>query len=260
MKRSPTLLLAALLLLRNVYSLQAQQPELLAFKTVIPELAQSHQLIIVTTQGWNDIPAIARCVERSTLRSSWKEALEPYNAVVGKKGMAWGLGLQRCTPAKEEGIVKKEGDLRAPAGIFKLGEVFGYAPSEEAAFIKMPYRQLTASMEGIDDIHSHYYNRIVDTTTLQDKDWTSSEAMLRSDDLYRWGIVIQHNWENVPGAGSCIFMHLWRGPNQGTAGCTALAPKSMESILHWLDAAKYPLLLQLPAAEYERLKESWQLP
>ena len=84
--------------------------------------------------------------------------------------------------------------------------------------------------------------------------------MLRSDELYRWGIMVKHNWKPYPGYGSCIFIHLWRGPGQGTAGCTAMAPQNMKSLLHWLDVKKYPLLIQLPEAEYEKLKKSWRLP
>jgi hypothetical protein len=37
-------------------------------------------------------------------------------------------------------------------------------------------------------------------------------------------------------------------------------PSSMEYLLRWLDAKKRPLLVQLPRAEFERLREAWGLP
>jgi hypothetical protein len=64
----------------------------------------------------------------------------------------------------------------------------------------------------------------------------------------------------VPSAGSCVFMHIWSGPGKGTAGCTAIAEMELESILAWLDPSRLPLLVQLPRAQYHRLRNLWHLP
>jgi L,D-peptidoglycan transpeptidase YkuD (ErfK/YbiS/YcfS/YnhG family) len=32
---------------------------------------------------------------------------------------------------------------------------------------------------------------------------------------YRWGVVVAHNWDQIPGRGSCIFLHVWQAPNEG---------------------------------------------
>ena len=226
-----------------------------------PTMEACLQLVLVTTPSWKDTVATIHCFERSTPNTPWKLVLGPYEAVVGKNGLAWGRGLQEIgLPEKSHDPIKKESDLRAPAGVFLFGEAFGYAPPEQAAFIKLPYRQLTETIEGVDDPHSLYYNRIVDTQDVPEIDWSSFEVMRRSDELYRWGIVIKHNWENLPDAGSCIYMHLWRGPGQGTAGCTAMAPENLKTILSWLDPAQQPLLVQLPLKEYETWKKPWHLP
>jgi len=51
----------------------------------------------------------------------------------------------------------------------------------------------------------------------------SHEDMLRPDDLYRYVLIIGYNTPKpVPGAGSCIFLHVWRGKDSSTAGCTAI--------------------------------------
>lgn len=252
---------AVFFLLANDGALKAQQTDLPSFKKTISKLAQSRQLIVVTTQEWNMIPAKIVFLERTKERQPWKEGLPSCTAVVGKNGLAWGIGLHGGPPSeKNSDRIKHEGDLCSPAGIFELDDALGYASPQAAAVMTFPYRQITPTIEAVDDPHSRYYNRIIDTTTIDDKDWNSSEMMLRQDDLYHWIIVVKHNWKAYSGYGSAIFLHIWRGAGQGTAGCTAMAPENIEALVHWLDATKYPLLIQLPASEYEKWKTSWHLP
>lgn len=212
----------------------------------------SDQLIVVTSKGWNDIQGIAQRYERhgQTLRKF--EA--PFAVVLGKNGMGWGKGL--LDNGQPEGPVKQEGDGKAPAGMFKLGTAFGYAPSADT---RLPYLSLTPSIECVDDSQSTRYNELVDGTLVA-KDWSSSERMRRNDDLYHQGIFIQHNTPASPAAGSCIFFHIWRGPTAPTRGCTAMDPVDIARLLDWLDPGKSPVLVQLPQAQYEQLRERWKLP
>jgi D-alanyl-D-alanine dipeptidase len=172
--------------------------------------------------------------------------------------MAWGTGLHGG--AIGQGQVKQEGDGRSPAGVFRLNSAFGYAPRERAGEVKLPYVQAIATLECVDDPQSTHYNRIVDRADVENPDWKSSERMLRDDDQYRWGVVVDQNAKGEPGCGSCVFLHVWEAPGKGTAGCTAMNPSSMEYLLRWLDAKKRPMLVQLPRAEFERLREAWGLP
>ncbi len=124
----------------------------------------------------------------------------------------------------------------------------------------MPYVSLMPSVECVDDVSSKFYNQVVDRSTVT-PDWNSSEHMLRSDELYRWGVIVDHNSHPAqPGAGSCIFMHIWRGRGQGTVGCTAMPMEQLESILSWLDPMRKPLLVQLPQQQYRKLRSKWRLP
>ena len=84
--------------------------------------------------------------------------------------------------------------------------------------------------------------------------------MRRDDDLYRLGIIVDHNAARVPGDGSCIFLHIWSGPDSVTAGCTAMPAAALEAIAGWARIEDHPVLVQLPRAEYERLRDSWALP
>ncbi|MEO7319776.1 MAG: hypothetical protein ABIZ56_12370, partial [Chthoniobacteraceae bacterium] len=95
------------------------------------------------------------------------------------------------------------------------------------------------------------YNRIVDSTRVPVRDWRSAERMVQIP-AYALGIVVAHNPENMPGAGSCIFLHLWLGQRGGSAGCTILREKDLAELGRWLDPTQHPVLIQLPREVAER--------
>jgi D-alanyl-D-alanine dipeptidase len=220
-------------------------------------LARSRQLILVTTQGWDSVEGTLQRFERKKSKSAWQPVGPAFPVVVGRGGLGWGAGLNKETG---DGPVKKEGDGKAPAGVFALGTAFGFAPASEAAWLKLPYTPLDEGTECVDDTSSRRYNLVVERSGLRDVDWKSSERM-REVEGYRWGVVVEHNAKpRVAGRGSCIFLHIWSGPDKGTAGCTAMEQQNLEKLLRWLDRKKRPVLVQLPEAEYARLRARWKLP
>jgi D-alanyl-D-alanine dipeptidase len=216
-------------------------------------LANGTQIIVVNTPGWNAVDGVLSRFEKRD--GKWQQIGDKFPIVVGKNGLAWDGILE--LPAGTADPVKKEGDGRSPAGIFRITELFGFAPS--SADGRMKYRPLTDSVECVDDPSSMAYNDIVDRKEIPSPDWNSSEKM-RTIEVYKEGAVVGYNEPSVPGAGSCIFMHIWNGPGHGTAGCTAMDEKRLQEVTEWLDSGKQPLLLQFPAPLYERIRESWQLP
>jgi D-alanyl-D-alanine dipeptidase len=225
-------------------------------------LAASTEIVVVTTSGWDAVSGTLRRYERAKAHGRWKAVGLPVEVVVGKNGLGWGAGISAADSTKLRTAadpVKKEGDGKAPAGIFRLSKAFGYAADSQPGW-KMPYLASSPSVECVDDTSSKFYNRVLDRGTVT-PDWNSSEHMLRPDELYRWGIIVDHNSDPpAAGSGSCIFMHIWRGPGQGTVGCTAMPQPEVESLLGWLDPARTPLLVQLPEAEYKKLRSRWKLP
>ena len=218
----------------------------------------ARQLVLVVTDGWD---ATTGTLQRFELRDGrWQAASTSSPIAVGRNGAAWGLGLH---PAQPGGPQKQEGDGRAPAGIFTLGEAFGYA--DEAA-TAMPYRPMQATSYCIDVPDSPLYNRIIDTRTEGEAAAKGSTEPMRldlhnnGDPRYREGLVIGHNPTATPRAGSCIFAHLWRTPGEPTAGCTAMAAETMDGMLAWLRPDARPVFVLLPRAEYERLAHDWRLP
>lgn len=227
-------------------------------KTPAP-LARARQLIVVTTRGWDDVPGTLRRFERKGAKGgAWAQVGTDVPVAVGRNGLGWGSGVVDAGGA--EGPSKREGDGKAPAGVFALGSAFGFAPFREAAWLRVPYIPLTPSVECVDDTASRRYNRIVERLAAVDVDWNSSERM-RSVEGYRWGLVVRHNAAPpVAGRGSCIFLHVWAGPGRGTAGCTAMEEERLTELLRWLDPKRLPLLVQLPETEYTRLRAAWRLP
>ena len=219
----------------------------------------ARQLVLVLTDGWD---ATTGTLQRFEIRRGrWHAvATEAAPISVGRNGAAWGLGLH---PAQSQGPQKQEGDGRAPAGVFTLGEAFGYAAKADTA---MPYRPMQATSYCIDVPDSPLYNRIIDTRTEGEAAAKGSTEPMRldlhndGDVRYREGLVIGHNPAATPRAGSCIFAHLWRTPGEPTAGCTAMATETMDSVLAWLRPDARPVFVLLPRAEYTRLAHDWQLP
>ena len=172
--------------------------------------------------------------------------------------MAAGGGLPPGGPVPE----KREGDGRSPAGVFPITALFGdsAAAKEMAPVATLPWFQATPDLKCVDDPASRYYNRIVDQSVVT-PDWHSCEDMLRQDGRYEIGAVVGYNCDPVvPGAGSCIFLHVWEAPGVPTAGCTAMAREDMLALARWLDGALSPVLVQLPRAVYESVRSDWGLP
>jgi L,D-peptidoglycan transpeptidase YkuD (ErfK/YbiS/YcfS/YnhG family) len=222
-------------------------------------LASAKQMVVVVTKSWDAVPGVLRKFERADDHSPWKEVGSKIQIVVGRNGLGWGRGLN--APMNLSGPIKKEGDGKSPAGIFRLSSAFGLAEPGQMKSIKLPYQSLTSVIECVDDVKSVHYNSIVDRGQVPKIDWDSSEKMRAVGEQYRLGVVVDHNVDpRVAAGGSCIFMHIWKDAKTGTSGCTAMTPENMEAFLPWLDPAAHPVLVQLPENEYKHLRKEWQLP
>lgn len=220
--------------------------------------SQSLQAVVVTTKNWTAINGTAQLFERVNSKSNWKKTGKPFAVVVGANGMAWSDGLNELPSDTGRLLMKTEGDGKSPAGIFSLTSAFG--TSENAGQLKLPYTRLTEYTECVDDVKSAHYNKIVNRMQVGNFDWKSSEKMLEIVPQYDLGVFVEHNFERQKGAGSCIFLHIWQNANTGTAGCTAMERKNIESVLAWLDPQKNPVLIQLPEDSYKQFQTKWKLP
>jgi len=214
---------------------------------------KSSQLVVVTSPSETTITGTLQRYEKQG--EQWKSAASSHPITLGKTGLAWGSGVHE----EKSDIYKQEGDGKSPAGIFTFGTAFGYAPKEEVSFLKLDYVPLTEITQCIEDSESKYYNQIVNDEAIK-SDWNSTDFMLRKDDLYKWGVFVNHNTPAKAKNGSCIFFHLWRGPDRYTAGCTAMTEDNILSLIKWLDPAKNPMLIQLTEEDYRRYQKIYSLP
>lgn len=217
----------------------------------------SQQLVVVTTPSWTSTVGSMTRFERAAPTSAWRRIDAPIPLVVGRTGIAWGVGFDNVST---DGPHKREGDGKAPAGIFGLDTAFGFAPRESMPNVRLPYVQLLPTTDCVDDTASTHYNTVVDRRTVARVDWNSAEHM-REVAQYKLGVIVGYNSSPpLKGRGSCIFLHIWAGPSSHTAGCTAFDEAKLREVMQWLDPRKQPLLVQLTDQEYRKLQAKWKLP
>jgi len=193
-------------------------------------------MVLVETPNWQAVQGVLQRYQWDV--HHWVKVGKPIPVVVGKKGMAWGVEMQ--FPDLSGPKQKEEGN-RTPAGIYEIGPAFGF----QSVSMKLPFVTLKETHICVDDVKSRYYNQLIDNVGMKNPDWHSGEKM-RQINQYQLGAVIQYNPHNIPGAGSCIFLHIWKSPTSGTAGCVAMSASNLKTLLTWLDPKLKPIIVLLP--------------
>jgi L,D-peptidoglycan transpeptidase YkuD (ErfK/YbiS/YcfS/YnhG family) len=214
--------LFSLILLASMAS--AAEPDLSLFGKQL----DGAQQVIVVTPG-TGIQSKVSAYEYRPGEKRWVRVLGPFDSVLGRKGFAM--------PGE-----KREGDGKTPSGIYALGDAFGYAEKMDTG---LHYRQSGSDDFWVDDVESPNYNQWVHG----DPHAKSFEKMHRDDGLYSAGIIVEYNTAPISkGAGSAIFLHVWRSGIKPTAGCVAMEEKNILALLHWLDASQKPRIILNPEA------------
>lgn len=205
-----------------------------------PLAEDCRQFLLVTAPQANRPQARLQRYEKVDGR--WRPAGASIPVVLGRNGLAWGLG-EAQPPA--DGRLKKEGDNCAPAGVYQITQLWlrkGIAAPPPGGFSA---HRIQSDTVGVDDPKSKYYNRILRSSEVAERDWDSWEKMDIPD--YDRVLVVSHNLEKpIPGRGSCIFIHRWERADTPTAGCTAMDEKDLVELIRWLQPEGKPRLVQLP--------------
>jgi L,D-peptidoglycan transpeptidase YkuD (ErfK/YbiS/YcfS/YnhG family) len=238
-----------LVLLFSLLSCQAQEFQLPPAST---------QLILGVSGDWDDSHAVLQCWERRD--GLWVRVGEAWPSRLGARGLAWGKGLH---PAGMVGPEKREGDQRAPAGIFQLGDVYAYDPQIRAR-PGLKIHQVTEKDLWVEDVQSPYYNQHRQLPNRGPQtEWEKKQQMRLHDPAHSLKLFIKHNAGagTVPGAGSSIFFHIWREAGaKASHGCTVMSEERLRQLLAWIDPAKQPLYVLLPEKVYREKKAIWALP
>jgi D-alanyl-D-alanine dipeptidase len=163
--------------------------------------------------------------------------------MIGKTGMGWSPFF--ADYARRGEPMKVEGDKRAPAGVYPIGRSFGILAST-----RPDYLHVTPDTICVDDLSSPSYNSIASRARLGPK--VSAENMSKALPMYRRGLLVNYPTDAKRKAGSCIFIHVWRSPTTGTAGCVAVPEPKVEALQEF--SAGGAVLAILPHSALDRLK------
>jgi len=219
--------------------------------------AASSQCIVGKADGWNSSNVTLSLYEKTG--GNWQQIGSSWTGRLGKSGLVWGLGLHPNPPGA---TLKKEGDLRSPAGVFGLGGAWGYDRSIQKN-PKLFYRQVTSRDLWVEDPNSPSYNKNIILERDPATKWEKEQQMKQGDYPHSLKLFIAHNAppKVVPNAGSSIFFHIWRGEgSRPTAGCTTMAEKELRKLIARIDPDRKPVYVLLPKAEYEQRRAEWKLP
>lgn len=222
-------------------------------------LATAAQLLLVTSPSWDSPRGELLRLERPGPDQPFVRVGSPLPVWLGRHGLGWRSDEGAPEPPLP-GPRKREGDGRSPAGIVKVGEMWGYAAAAPEG-VRLTYHQAGPRDRCVDDADAKEYGRLVQAPASGPAPWRSAEEMRMPTDHYKYLAVLRYNFDHPrPGAGSCIFLHVAPAPEGPTAGCTALREDDLLTVLRWLDPAKGPLILQLPAPVLGAVQKQWQLP
>lgn len=205
-------------------------------------LRDARRLVLVVSDTMNSSAASLRRYMRAAPAASWQAEGGPVSALIGRKGLGWAHAFR--TFARTDEPVKVDGDKRAPAGFFRLGRPFGFAPA------RIPhYLRIAQGTVCVDDPASPAYNSI---TTRAAVGWTVHGENMWRVRAYRRGLVVDYPTERAARAGSCIFVHVRRPGAAGTEGCVALPEPDVAALQDF--ARPGAVLAILPRSALERFK------
>ena len=144
--------------------------------------------------------------------------MKPRDLVVTAQGARYrGLHLPCSVGRSGIGIKRGEGDGITPIGRFELCQI-AYRPDRVVLNTALPSLQIGPRDIWCDDPKEPAYNSWQEGRFAR----YSHESLRRADPLYDMIGILDFNWPDAaPGAGSAIFLHIWRKAHHPTEGCVA---------------------------------------
>ena len=124
-------------------------------------------------------------------------------------------------------VLKKEGDLITPKGIFKVVKIFYRSDKLKKVRSGIPIVEIQKKYKWCTDPRSHYYNSL-----LTKKINCVYEDLYRDDDLYDLVLVLNYNLTKIKYKGSAIFIHC--RSKKFTEGCLAIRKNDLLFIVKGL--------------------------
>src|SRR5580658_2956622 len=134
---------------------------------------------------------------------------------------------------------KREGDGGTPRGRFRPLRLWWRADRLPRPWTLLPVRRIGPHDAWCEDPNDRRYNQPFRRSANEPGD-----RLRRGDNLYYMIIEIDHNTRpRVAGRGSAVFIHLARPGFAPTAGCVALRPRDLKTLLSHINS-KTRILIQ----------------
>ena len=205
-------------------------------------LADARKLVLVTADQMNSTTASVARFTRATPAEPWRPDSGPVTALIGHNGVGWAHAFRAFAQPGEP--IKVDGDKRVPAGFYKIGRPFGFAPSQRPR-----YMRIEEGMTCVDDPGSPAYNSITSRAQVGFK--VHGENMWRVPE-YRRGLLVNYPTDRAARAGSCIFIHVRLPGATGTSGCVSLPEPQVEALQDFAQSGA--VLAVLPRQALDRFK------
>lgn len=138
-----------------------------------------------------------------------------------------------------DATLKREGDGCTPCGIYALRR--GLWPEADVE-TRFPMEIFDEGYVWVDDSSSEHYNTLL--RGVAPEDYVHGERLAAVGEPYDYIVVVEYNTQPVEaGAGSAIFLHVWRGEGRPTAGCVAMPRDEMQRLVGWLDPDCEPMIV-----------------
>ena len=221
------------------------------------ELDAAQQMLLVTTEVWSSSQGELKRYERPPGSGAWYQDGRPIQVILGEYGLAWAT----AEGYKLEGSadpVKRRNDRSSPAGIFSLGEAFGYKDKSQIEGLNYDYTRITSNIFCVDDNYNNKerqdHIRLIDRTRFPGIDKALLRSMSRKDELYRFGVVVKYiSPPTNPNLEACLFLHTWDGTETPTSGSTTMGAADLEETIRWLNRNKRPILVQITKRDRPRI-------
>jgi len=187
-------------------------------------LYRATRLVVVTVPNMQATGASVRTFERKSPAAPWETRSDPEPAVVGGNGIAWSDIYESL--AKKGEPLKREGDQRAPAGIYRISATSGAEPSKLPGYLPLvPTKQLCVA-----DTNSRYEGKTVPQSFAGEN--TNGENMAKFSP-YRRGLVIDAAPRLKAQGGACIFLDVRGHFDAGTDARIALPKEWVDYLQEW---------------------------
>lgn len=233
-------------LLVGVIAITIYMPRLAAAEDIQcpAALKNATRLFLAVAPKLSSSTGSGQLFSRDDISADWSPVGNAFPLSFGKNGLGW--AFDQTAYGHPGAPTKREGDKRTPAGIFRAGQPFGLRNSDVKNYLK-----LSKGTVCVDDVRSKKYNQVV---RLSDIDKNMSHEKMWRIGLYSSGLVVHTPTSRKKRGGSCIFLHVWRGPSKPTIGCVASDEKNIQNIQRHFSGTMSAVAL-LPKDTLKQFKE-----